>query len=94
MARSALVTGGSGFIATHLIPALRAGGWQVRTCGRSGRPDGLPESVDYRKADLGSGEGVDELLQGITHVFHLAGASSSGSDEEEMHRTNVVGTEN
>ncbi len=27
-------------------------------------------------------------------MFHLAGASSSFADEEEMHRSNVVGTEN
>ena len=94
MARSALVTGGSGFIATRLFPALLEGGWQVRACGRRPRPKSLPEDVDYRRADLASGEGVEELFDGITHLFHLAGASSSTSDEEEMHRVNVVGTEN
>ena len=94
MARSALVTGGSGFIATRLFPALLEGGWQVRACGRRPRPESLPEDVDYGRADLASGEGVDELFDGITHLFHLAGASSSTSDEEEMHRVNVVGTEN
>ena len=94
MARSALVTGGSGFIATRLFPALLEGGWQVRACGRRPRPESLPEDVDYRRADLASGEGVEELFDGITHLFHLAGASSSTSDEEEMHRVNVVGTEN
>ncbi len=94
MEGSALVTGGSGFIATHLIPSLQSAGWRVRSCGRRPRPDSLPEGADYRQADLGADEGVDELLEGITHVFHLAGASSSRSDEEEMHRTNVVGTEN
>jgi nucleoside-diphosphate-sugar epimerase len=94
MARLALVTGGSGFIATHLIPALEEGDWKVRTCGRSPRPEWLPDNVDYRQADLGSGDGVEELFDGVTHVFHLAGASSSRSDEEEMYQTNVVGTEN
>ncbi len=94
MARSALVTGGSGFIATRLFPALLEEGWQVRACGRRPRPESLPEEVDYAQADLASGEGVDELFDGITHLFHLAGASSSNSDEEEMHQVNVVGTEN
>ena len=31
-------------------------------------------------------------MESVTHVFHLAGASSSLSDQEEMERTNVVGT--
>ncbi|MDQ3679466.1 MAG: NAD(P)-dependent oxidoreductase [Actinomycetota bacterium] len=94
MARSALVTGGSGFIATRLAPALLDAGWEVRACGRSPRPDSLPEAADYRNADLAAGEGVEELFEGVSHVFHLAGASSSNSDEEEMHRVNVEGTEN
>ncbi len=93
MARSALITGGSGFIAARLAPALVEAGWDVRACGRSPRPDSLPEEADYRNADLASGEGVDELFEGITHVFHLAGASSSNSTDEEMHRSNAVGTE-
>jgi len=54
----------------------------------------LPGEADYRHADLASWEGLDEVLEGITHVFHLAGASSSNSTDEEMHRSNVVGTEN
>ncbi|HSH62254.1 MAG TPA: NAD(P)-dependent oxidoreductase [Acidimicrobiales bacterium] len=94
MGRSALITGGSGFIATRLAPALVEAGWRVRACGRSPRPDSLPDEADYRNADLASGEGVDELFDGITHVFHLAGASSSNSTDEEMHRSNAVGTEN
>ena len=65
----------------------------MRSCGRSERPEGLPEAVDYRVADLGEGSGLEELVEGVSHVFHLAGASSSFADEEEMHRTNVVGTE-
>ena len=96
MGRSALVTGGTGFIATHLIPALQEDGWEVRTCSRSPRPSWLPEAVDYRQADLAEGDGVAELFEDmdVTHVFHLAGASSSIADEEEMIRSNVAGTEN
>jgi|GEM_PF-1665297 len=94
MARSGLITGGSGFIANRLAPALLEVGWQVRACGRSPRPDSLPDEADYKNADLASGEGVEDLFEGITHVFHLAGASSSNSGEEEMHRSNAVGTEN
>ena len=66
----------------------------MRSCGRSQRPEGLPEAVDYRVADLGQGDGLAEVVADVSHVFHLAGASSSFADEEEMQRTNVIGTEN
>lgn len=92
--RSALLTGATGFIASHLLPALLAGGWSVRACGRRPRPDWFAEEVDYRSADLTRPEGLEELYEGVTHLFHLAGASSSTSTDEEMHRHNVVATRN
>ncbi len=91
---SALVTGGTGFIASRLIPALLDNGWHVRTCGRRPRPDDLPEAVEYHQADLAGDDDLGPLLDGVTHLFHLAGASSSLSSESEMHRSNVVATAN
>ncbi len=91
--RVALVTGATGFIASHLVPALVAAGWEVRACGRRTRPTDFPTEVDYRSVDLVTAEDLDELVGGTTHVFHLAGASSSRSSEEEMRRDNGVATE-
>lgn len=91
--RSALVTGGTGFIAARLIPALVDDGWRVRTCGRRPRPESLPDAVDYHRADLVDDD-LRPLVDGVTHVFHLAGASSSQSSQEEMERSNVTGTAN
>ena len=90
--RFALVTGATGFIAAQLVPALIADGWRVRACGRRPRPEGLADEADYRSVDLVDGEGVDDLLGGVTHVFHLAGASSSRSSDEEMRRDNGQAT--
>ncbi|MDP9388801.1 MAG: NAD(P)-dependent oxidoreductase [Actinomycetota bacterium] len=95
MARAALVTGGTGFIAGHLIPALLADGWQVRTCGRRPRPEALPGEVEYHRVDLADRDAdLAPLLAGVQRVFHLAGASSSRSSQEEMERSNAGGTEN
>ena len=94
MTGTALVTGGAGFIASALIPTLLEAGWDVRSCGRRPRPDTLPGPVGYHQVDLaGDGADLGPLVDGVDRVFHLAGASSSRSDEEEMHRSNVVATE-
>jgi nucleoside-diphosphate-sugar epimerase len=87
----ALVTGTTGFIAARLVPALVADGWRVRATGRRPRPADLPAEVDYRPADLVSDD-LGDLCAGVTHVFHLAGASSSKSSQEEMDRNNVEAT--
>ncbi|MBW3556333.1 MAG: NAD(P)-dependent oxidoreductase [Actinobacteria bacterium] len=92
MARSALVTGGTGYIASHLVPALVERGWQVRSCARGGRPPSMPEEVEHHSVDLSGTDDLDEVLSGVSHVFHLAGASSSRSSDEEMWRSNVEGT--
>ncbi len=93
--RSALVTGATGFIASRLVPALLADGWTVRACGRRPRPDSLPAEADFRSIDFvdSADQDLADLTAGITHLFHLAGASSSRSSEEEMYRNNVVATE-
>jgi nucleoside-diphosphate-sugar epimerase len=90
---SALVSGATGFIGSALVSALLAEGWAVRAVGRRPPPDGMPTEVDYRMADLAGEDDLDRLSDGITHVFHLAGASSSLSTTEEMHLSNVVATE-
>jgi nucleoside-diphosphate-sugar epimerase len=90
----ALVTGTTGFIAARLVPALLAEGFRVRATGRRARPDDLPEEVEYQPADLAGDDfrTLGPLCAGVTHVFHLAGASSSKSTQEEMERDNIDAT--
>lgn len=92
--RRALVTGATGYIASHLIPALVEEGWQALATGRRRDPPPLPEGVDYASVDLVRDDpwAFSGLMAQVTHVFHLAGASSSQSDQEEMDAVNVVGT--
>lgn len=90
---TAVVTGGSGFIGSHLIPSLLEAGWNIRTGGRHQRPAWLPAAVEWSTFDLADPEAdLGALVAGASHVFHLAGASSSKSSQEEMERSNVTGT--
>jgi len=89
---TALVTGATGFIGGRLVTALVDDGWSVRACGRRPRPDGLPAAAEYTAVDLAGDDDLGGLYAGITHLFHLAGASSSSADEDEMERANVLAT--
>lgn len=89
---SALVSGATGFIGSKLVLALRAQGWSVRAVGRRTRPSAMPAEVDYHQMDLAGDDDLDLLSRGVTHVFHLAGASSSLSSADEMLRSNGVAT--
>ncbi len=89
---TALVTGATGFIGGRLASSLAEVGWAVRACGRRPRPAELAAGTEYVAVDLAGDEDLTGLYDGVTHLFHLAGASSSRSDEAEMHRSNVVAT--
>ncbi len=91
--RSALVTGATGFIGGRLVSALLDDGWTVRACGRRPRPGDLPDAAGYQAVDLAGGGDLSGLYAGISHLFHLAGASSSNADQAEMDRSNVLATE-
>ncbi|MGH9076593.1 MAG: NAD-dependent epimerase/dehydratase family protein [Acidimicrobiales bacterium] len=95
---AALVTGATGFIGSALVAALVAEGWTVRGAGRRPRPPEMSPEVDYRVVDLAEPGGrdrpgdLDGAVRGVSHVFHLAGASSSLSSVPEMQRANGYAT--
>lgn len=67
-----LVLGGNGFIGSHLVEALVAGGARVRVLTRSGCKHTQPlHGVDYRYADFADSVSVAESLVDIDIVVHL-----------------------
>ena len=80
-----LVTGATGFIGTHLVEKLVASGRQVRALVR--RVD-REWSCPTVRCDLAGGSGLDEALDGVDTVIHLAGATK-GLTPDDYYRANV-----
>jgi aspartate carbamoyltransferase catalytic subunit len=67
-----LVTGGTGFIGTHLLERFAARGESVRALVRATRvPRPLPAGVETVYGDLASGAGLEEALRGADVIMLL-----------------------
>src|SRR6185503_10235686 len=94
----AIVTGGAGFIGSHLVDALRGDGWAVLVVDdlSTGRADRLPPDTRLEVRDIAT----DDLTSIVREwrpraLFHLAAQSSVPASEEDPLRdlaVNVVGT--
>ena len=93
---STAVTGGSGFIGSHLADALTERGAAVRIIDIAA--DAATSSlVELRRADVTNAEELAAELVGVDVIFHLAGNSSttiSVSDPAYDLTCNAVGTLN
>ena len=81
-----LVTGGAGFIGSHLVDALFERGEEVRILDNldplahpSGEPPAhLPAEVELVVGDLRSADDVGAALDGVDRIFHLGGIVGNG----------------
>ncbi len=89
-----LITGGAGFIGSHLADALLQGGHEVRALDNldpqvhpgGARPAYLDEQVDLRVGDVREQRAVADALEGIDHVVHFAAAVGVGQSMYEIER--------
>ena len=97
-----LVTGGCGFIGSHLCEALLARGARVRvlddlSSGHLANIAGFRDRVELVVGSVGDADTVSRAMTGVTHVFHEAALVSvfdSVARPRDNHDTNVTGTLN
>ncbi len=98
----ALVTGGAGFIGSHLAAQLLADGHDVRlldnfATGRRSNIEAIGGEVELVEGDIQSYERAHKAVRGCEIVFHQAALPSvprSIQDPLTSNATNVVGTLN
>jgi UDP-glucose 4-epimerase len=95
------VTGACGFIGSHLVERLRAGGTRVLAIdslcyGRRENLDPSDSNIQIEKLELRSGtsERLQPLFNGVDYVFHLAAEKHNQSinSPERVLDANVIGT--
>lgn len=94
--RRYLVTGGAGFIGSHLCDALIARGDSVIVLDdlSTGRRDNLPEGVELVVGDSADPDAALRVTEGIDGCFHLAAIASverGVNDWLGTHRANLTG---
>lgn len=91
------LTGGTGFLGRHLVPALCRAGFPIRVLTR--RPEQNPwlkryPLVEIIPGDLLDTETIHKGIQGCQYVIHAGGKFRFWGDEQTFQATNALGTEN
>lgn len=99
-----VITGGTGFIGSHLAGALAGGGYYVTILDdlSTGNSANIAELLSQDNVDFVQGSVTDlplvqRLFQGVDYVFHFAAISSvsrSIDDPAATHEVNITGTLN
>lgn len=98
----ALVTGGAGFIGSHLTALLIEEGYEVTviddlSSGKRSHLKSLSREPRFAQVDIGSDTDLLPHMEGVDHLFHLAARADvipSMVDPASYYKTNVTGTFN
>ncbi|MEY4646940.1 MAG: hypothetical protein RIQ98_776, partial [Bacteroidota bacterium] len=94
-----LVTGGAGFIGTHLSNTLVEAGHQVRVLDdlSFGDASKLNSKIEFIQGNIQDLADCEKAVKGVDGIFHMAAFSRSGPSFDmpfECHESNALGTLN
>jgi len=99
MTSKVLVTGGAGFIGSHTVDLLLEKGYDVRVLDSLqprvhplGKPDYVPDAVDFRVGDVANRADMAAALDGVDYVMHLAAYQDYLPDFSTFIHTNTEST--
>ena len=98
--QKAIVTGGAGFIGTHIVAQLLVNGFEVHVVDNfaAGKKESrLHADAVYHEVSVCDLDALTPIFEGATYVFHLAAlprVQFSIDHPHEAHEVNVVGTFN
>ena len=97
--KDVLVTGGAGFIGSHLCEGLLTAGYRVRVLDSLiyGKREWVPAAAEFLQGDIRNLDDCHRAVDGVDGVFHCAAMSRSGPSQEHVDlctQSNVVGTQN
>jgi nucleoside-diphosphate-sugar epimerase len=88
-----LVTGGTGFLGSHLVQALLKGGHEVRALVRQGSDVEKLKGAELVYGDLTEPGGLRQAVEGVETVYHLAAIRDKwGTPYQAYYTVNVKGT--
>ena len=92
-----LVTGGAGFIGSHLCEGLLREGYEVRVIDdlSVGKRENVPAQCEFIQGNVLDINAVEKAMDGVTHVLHdAARVTIRGSVDQfyEDAETNLMGT--
>ncbi len=104
MSKKILVTGGAGFVGSHLVDALLSEGHEVRVFDNltpqvhsNGRPEYLAQGIEFINGDMRDIDAVQSAIRGVDVIYHLAAAVGVGQSMYEISNymaSNTQGTAN
>jgi UDP-glucose 4-epimerase len=99
MSETMLVTGGAGFIGSHLVERLHALGHKVRVLDNlsQGRREWVRPSAEFMEGTITDLELCRRACEGVAGVFHLAAMSKVAPSIDKFEfctEQNIIGTQN
>jgi nucleoside-diphosphate-sugar epimerase len=88
-----LITGGGGFLGSHLARRLLSRGDDVTVLGRSTYPQ-FDKSIHCVQVDIRDRDALTHALKGQEVVFHTVAIPGIWGDYNDFYQTDVVGTDN